>query len=353
MKNKSLSRKILNNKVVTNPYYFKTPSVSSVTIRMLIMLVLQIILLGITGSKNAIFVIAATTSGAIFASVLNYLCVKKQIYSILVSAVQGMLIGMLLPETYPVITAFFISFFVMLISKYMFVNCITAWINIVAVAVIIAWFIGNRFFPNFLITSDLFNVKNPSFYMIQEGIFPVYSFDSMITTFLNNTIFSWLKVTLPEGYISILCDTHSIIPAFRFNLLTIFASIVLFSDDYYSGLIPGVFILVYAALIRFFFPLMVGGQINQGDVILALTSSGTLFIAMFVLSWFGTHPVTVVGKIVYGCLASLIAFLIVGCGTSPIGMVYTVLICNILNLLIRVIEEKKNEIKIFKLVKEI
>ena len=82
---------------------------------------------------------------------------------------------------------------------------------------------------------------------------------------------------------------------------------------------------------------------NQGDITLAILTSGTLFIAVFLIQWFGTHPMTVVGKIVYSTFAGIFAFAIVGCGTSPIGIIYVVIICNILNLLIRYVEERKND----------
>ena len=357
MKNNFSDSKIIKNKVSLNPYVFKTPSISSVMIRVLVLLILQIVMLFITKSFNAIYVITATTVGALCAYALSYVFNRRQLYTGLVTLVQGILIGMFLPETYPVVTAFFVSFFVVILSRFIFEKCVTSWVNIVATAVIAAWFIGKRFFPGFLITADLLPLKNPSTIMINNGIFPVYGFDTYITSFLNNTIFSWLKVTLPEGYISLLCDTHSIIPAFRFNLLTLLASVVLYSDDPYSGIIPAIFIGTYAILVRVLSPVLAGGVINQGDVILALNTSGTLFTAFFLLCWFGTHPVTVSGKILYGIIAGVLAFVIVGCGTSPIGMIYTVVICNVLNLLIRVVEERRNEALLvkesLKLVKEV
>ena len=92
-----------------------------------------------------------------------------------------------------------------------------------------------------------------------------------------------------------LWDTHSIIPAFRFNLLTIIASIVLFSDNSFSLLIPSIFLLIYALLVRMFFPYMAGGDFNQGDIVLAILTSGTLFVAVFMILLFGTHPMTIIG----------------------------------------------------------
>ena len=98
--------------------------------------------------------------------------------------------------------------------------------------------------------------------------------------------------------------------------------------------------VVYAVLVRLFSPVIFGGTFNQGDVILALLTSGTLFCSVFVIQWYGTIPVSIIGKVLYGIFTGIIAFLVVGSGTSPIGMVYTVLICNVLNILICYFEEK-------------
>lgn len=349
MKTKEIDSKIKNSAVSVSPYVYKVPSISAKAIRMLVMLIIQIVALIFVKSYSALYVICATTLGSCLAYGINYFFYRKQHFSGMLYVIQGIMIGMLLPESYPIVTAFFISFSIILFAKYIFTDCGTSWINIVAVAVVISWFIGRNFFPDFLITSDIMALKNPSVYLIQNGTFPVYGFDTIITNFLNNTIFSVLHVTLPDGFISLLCDSHSVIPAFRFNLLTILASIVLFSDDSYSGTIPAFFLITYLVLVRLLFPIFIGGDFNQGDIILAMCSSGTLFITVFVISWYGTHPMTIVGKIIYGFVAGILAFIIVGCGTSPIGMIYTVLLCNVINLSIRVIEEKRNESFVCKL----
>ena len=148
-----------------------------------------------------------------------------------------------------------------------------------------------------------------------------------------------------------LWDTQAVIPAFRFNLLTIIASIVLFSDNSFSMLIPSIFLFVYALFIRLFFPYICGGEFNQGDIILAVLTSGTLFVAVFLIQWFGTHPMTVIGKIVYAFIGGLYAFMMVGSGTSPVGMIYVIVICNIFNLLIRLIEEKRMDYLMHKMTK--
>ena len=339
MKNKQ--EKLNKNVVSLKPYIYEKPSISAVSLKILILLTLQIVLLVLSKSFSAIVVIACSTICSMLASLIHYLFTRKNKFLLLTNLIQGMIVGMLLPENYPPVTVLFISFITLLIFKYIFEDTENFWINIISVSVLIAYFIGKSYFPDFLITSDLFHTKNPTVALINNGTFPIYDFDSSITGYLNTMLLSKFKVTLPQGLISMLWDTHSIIPAFRFNLLTIIASIVLFSDNSFSLLIPSIFLAVYAILVRMFFPLMTGGTFNEGDIILALFTSGTLFVAVFMIQWFGTHPMTIIGKIIYAIFAGLSAFFIVGCGTSPIGMIYVVIICNILNLLIRNIEENR------------
>ena len=350
MKNKT--EKLQNKQVSLKPYVYERPSISAVSIKIMILLALQIVMLFITKSFNAVIVVNCSTIGALLASLIHYFLFKKNQFLSLTNIIQGLIIGMLLPETYPTVTVLFISFFTLIIFKYIFENADNFWINIVTVSVLVAYFIGKRYFPDFLITKDMFSMKNPSISLINNGVFPVYYFDSAITGFLNANIFNKLKVSIPQGVISMLWDTHSIIPAFRFNLLTIIASIVLFSDNSFSLLIPSIFLLIYALLVRMFFPYMAGGDFNQGDIVLAILTSGTLFVAVFMIQWFGTHPMTIIGKIIYAVFAGVLAFFIVGTGTSPIGMVYVIIICNVLNLMIRQVEEKVMDSKIHKIASE-
>lgn len=340
MKHNKFDYTIKKTSVLLKPYFFERPSISDISIRILILLGLQILLLFFSKSYNALGVIFASILGAVIAGVINYFIKKKQPFTILSIIIQGIFIGMLLPERFPVITVFFISLIVLSIEKYIFSDCVTTWINFVCVAVVIAWFIGKQFFPDILVTTDMLSVKNPSALLSKSGMIQISNLDTRITNVLNSTILYWFKVTLPEGIISLLFDTHSIIPAFRFNLLTIIASVILFSDGAFSGLIPGLFLFVYALLVRLFFPMFFGGAFNQGDVLLALCTSGTLFCAVFLLQWFGTHPVSIIGKVIFGILSGIIAFFVVGCSTSPVGMIFTIIICNIMNLVIRIFEEK-------------
>lgn len=353
MKNSEFDYKIKRTPVLLKPYFFIKPSISAVAIRILVMLVIQILLLALSKSYHALGVITASTLGAVCTALIGHFLKKDQGFTSIIVIVQGILIGMFLPENYPVIAVFFIAFMILSIEKIIFSNCVNSWVNVVCVAVIIAWVIGKMYFPECLVTSEFLSVKNPSALMIKNGIFPVYDFDNVITGVLNSTVLYWFKVTLPEGIISLLWDSHSAIPAFRFTLLTLFSSVLLFSDRAFSGIIPAVFTVVYGLLIRLVLPLISKAPLFQGDLILAFCTSGTIFTAVFLLQWFGTKPITIAGKVIYGILAGAIAFLIAGCGYSAVGMCYTVLICNTVNLIIKVIEEKQNNKKLNKLLETV
>lgn len=332
------------------PFVYARPSISSVLIRFLLLLSVQIIMLLITKSYAAFAVVVSAVLGSACAASISYLTTHEPPFHAMSIIIQGIFIGLLLPENYPLVIVFFISFIALFISISVAFKSINSWINVCAVAVIIAWFIGKQYFPGFTITSDLIPLRNSSVYLIQNGNFPIYEFDGTITNFLNSTVFGWFKVSIPEGFISLLWDSHSVIPAFRFNLITIISSIFIFSDNAFSGIIPTLFLVVYGLLVRLFAPMMFGGFFNKGDIILAMLTSGTLFSAVFLIQWYGTVPSTISGKILLGIFSGITAFLVTGCGTSPIGMVYTVLITNFISIFIKAIEERKNQITTAKVV---
>lgn len=340
MKSQSIDLKLQKKLQNINPFVYVRPSISAVTVRILVLLLIQVVMLLLTKSYDAAILIGTTALGGIAAASVNFLIYHEKPFQFLNIIVQGIFIGFLLPQEFPVVVAFFITFFTLIISRCIFFKSVNCWINICCVAVMIAWFIGRQYFPQFIITKDLISLKNSSVYLLQNGSFPIYSLDSTITSFLNEKVFSIFKVTIPEGFVSLLWDTNSSIPAFRFNLLTIISSVIIFADNAFSFIIPTLMLCVYAVLIRLFGPIFFGGSFNQGDIILAFLTSGTLFCSVFLIQWYGTVPIFLSGKIILGILAGIIAFLVTGAGTSPIGMVYTVLITNFANIFIRTFQEK-------------
>ncbi len=349
MKNKNKPRNIL-----VRPYTYITQSVGTDSLKMCVLLLIQVILLLVSASYKAVFVILTSLASSVIADILDKKFQNKaeasDAFSIQISAVQGLIIGFLLPESYPLVTVFFVTLFTMGVYKYMFGGYSRAWLNPSIVTVLILWTIGSRFFPDFLVSYDILSMRNPSQLLIESGAFPNMKFDTQITDVLNNSVFSLFKVSVPEGYVSMFWDTGSVIPAFRFNFLTIISSIVLFGDDYVKGIIAACFLGVYFLLIRYISPLFFGTFQIKGDIVLALLTSGTLFFATFIIGWYGTAPATVPGKIITGVLAGIAAFFIAGPGTSPVGLVFTVMISNIFSLVIKQFEEHNDRIRIEKLI---
>ena len=344
MKNENFDSKIKKSKNSVRPFVYNIPSISAVSWRIIMLLMIQILLLVVTKSFSALLVIFASTLGAFAAVGLNHVFNREYLYNIPNIIIPGIFIGMLLPETYPPLIAFIITAFTVFISRSIVFKGVNCWLNIAPIAIIIAWHIGKDYFPGFQLNSGIVNLRNSSVFLIENGTFPTYSFDSPITAFLNKYIFRLFNVSVPEGFISLIWDSHSIIPAFRFNFAIVISAIIIFSDNAFSTIIPSLFLFVYCLMVRLFGTYLMGGEFNQGDIILALFTSGMLFCATFLIQWYGTIPVTVGGKIILGTLSGIIAFSIVGAGTSPVGMVYTVLLSNIICMIIRIFEEKNNEI---------
>ena len=334
--------KVKSNYAFIKPFLYNKASMTTVSIRMIVLLLIQVLLLVLSNSYSAVIVISATFLGSVAAYLIRFIVSKEPFYSSLEIFLQGLMIGMLLPETYPPLVAFFISAFLLTLVRYILSSVYNVWANLIALGVVLAWFIGKNYFPQFLIPSELISMKNPSLTMIQKGIFPISSFDASVTYFLNDTIFHFFDINIPGGYISLMWDTHSVIPAFRFNIVTIVSSLFLFSDDGVEILIPSIFLFVYALLVRLFAPFVFGGAFNTGDVILAIFTSGTLFCSVFILQWFGTVPGSLCGKIIYAVLTGITAFAIVGSGTSSVGMVYTILLSNVYTVIIKVIEDNRS-----------
>lgn len=345
--------KIRRRNVIIRPFSYIKSSVGMEIFLTLIFLGIQIILLVLSKSFSAVAVISAATAGSVCAnfgaayfSKLN----RSRYFSYPICIAQGIITGMLLPETYPPLTVFLAVLLSMIVIKYFFGGFSYSLVNPCVFAAAVLWLIGAKLFGQIELTADMLAARNPSQILIESGLFPTADFDAPITDALNGTIFNFLKVSVPEGYVSLFWDSRSIIPAFRFNFITLLSSAVLFAADKMKIVISSCFLAVYLLLVRFLSPVFFHGIPLQGDILLALLTGGTLFTAVFVLNWYGTIPESLHGKIVYGVLAGAAAFFISGCGTSPAGMIFTVLLVNFISVLIQFFERKADISRTHKLV---
>lgn len=307
---------------------------------LLFLLVPQLFMLIFTKSFASFFIFLACVSGSVLSELVSYYMKKEtSTLEILTSILQGSLAGLLLPSTYSIFGSFLIIFCTLLILKYSYGYFSDSWINPVCLCLVVCYICGHNLFPSFILTHDHLASKNPSLALINEGVFPLISSDVKITSFLNSTVFKLLNISIPDGYVSLLWDSHSVIPAFRFNLFTIISSIFIFAFGIADIFVPAVVIVVYSLFVFISGSYLFGGTLFSGDVILAIFTSGVIFHLLFVIQWFGTLPVTRIGKFVFATFTGTACFFINGYGLSPIGTAYTILLSNVFSTLIQYFEE--------------
>jgi electron transport complex protein RnfD len=326
-----------NYGTLLRPYWYAAPSFRMIVAGLLLALAPQIIMLFVTRSYAAIAVIFSAVAASLLAEAVNKALRKTAGFQALFVCVQGVITGMFFPSSYPPLSVFGITLCAMLLAKYAFGGVSSSWINQAALTIALAYFIGAQWFPGFLITKSQLSVENPISLLLENT--PVQAFDSHIAGFLNSTIFSAVKAFIPPGLISFFWDSGAVISAFRFNFLTLAASLILIILDIINWIIPACFLGVYFLLVWLFAPLAAGGGIGSGDILLAGLTGGTLFTAFFMLGAFGTVPWSFKGKIVYSCIAGCFAFIFSGSGTAPAGAAFTVLAANLVSTFIQYYEQ--------------
>ncbi len=328
-------------RILQSPFIYISSSTKTVLSVTICLLVPQLVMLFLTHSYASLFIILAAVLASLMAEALYHLKRKASSVTMLVALLQGLLVGFLLPSSYPLTAVFVICLCAMLIGKYAFEGFAASWVNPVALAVAAAYFIYACPFPPFAVDLSVLREKNATLSLIRDGVFPISSLDGTITDFLNRNVFRHFGMEIPNGYVTLFWDSGSPIPAFRFNLLNLIASLVLFSGDMVGFLIPASFCLSYGFLIRFAPLSFFAGTQLYGDIFLAFLTSGVLFSTLFVLQWFGTIPYTAWGKLLYGLCAGLFSYLILGYGTSSIGYVFVVLIMNFISIFIQSFETRR------------
>jgi electron transport complex protein RnfD len=317
------------------PYWYTTPSIRTMFLITLIVLCPQLFMLALIKSYQALSVVAAAFLASLLAEALNRF-LRGASFNGLTAAVQGIITGMFFPAGYPLWTVFALTLCTLLIAKYAFGGVAASWVNSAALTVAVAYFIGQKWFPGFLLTKAQFAAENPSVALMSH--IPPLSMEAAIIDFANSSVFSFTRTIIPNGFATLFWDSGSPITAFRFNTLTLLASVVLIALDAVNWILPLCYIGTYCALVRLFAPLFVGGRLGHGDIFLALLTGGTLFTAFFMIHWPGTVPLTKRGKICYSCIVGCLAFVFSGGGTSPTGAVFTVLAANLVSAFIQFAE---------------
>jgi electron transport complex protein RnfD len=296
-------------------------------------------MLALTASYRSLILIACTCGGFVLAELLSNRLRKKRTLNDGTALVAGVLAGMFFPAEFSFALAFGMALCSGVITKQLFGSGGCCWINPVMIAVALAYFYEPLFF-SYLVTPGGMHLEGSAFEAAQSGVFTAIPADASVTTGINSFFLQKLGVFLPDGYVSLFYDTGASIPALRFNMLTLGASIFLIAVGSLHWLIPVCYFFVYSLLVWVFSVQPFGGGLWQGDMLFALLTSGTLFCGFFMLDYQGTVPLSRAGKAVYGLMAGLFAFVFSGAGGSPVGALFTVLAVNCVSPLIGMVEDR-------------
>lgn len=321
------------------PFCYSVPSVGQSCKAVIILFIPQLVMLFLTHSISSLILIGIAVCASVLADLSDSFA-RNRTYTLTSSVLlQGLLIGMFIPSTYPQLKAFIIVYLALLLSKYAFGGFSQAWANPAAVCVIILYLFDFSSFPPILADASVIQGPDILTKLISSGKFELCSFDADITSFLNTKVLHFAGIVLPDGYVSLFWDTGNVIPALRFNLLTLFATLYLISFNLTDWFIPFIYLFTYAVAVRIFGLVPYNRIWFQGDILLALCTSGTFVAAFFILPWGGTTPMTIVGKCIYSVLAGIFSFFLNGCGTGNIGTMFVILIMNIISPVIQFIED--------------
>lgn len=326
--------------VSPSPFLRTRPTLLGMSVTILLTLVPQLILLAFTRDYRALLNVALSVTGCVLAE----LCrgsrgrVSMKDGTIFVS---GILTGLLLPEGFMPVLIPMVAFTGTLFARAVFGGTGSYWINPVAVSVAIAWISKPDAFPMPMVTIDGMRSMGEAFGAVKLDNFKPLMLDSPVTASFNRLLSAISSVRIPEGYATLFIDSPSVIPAFRFNLVVLIASIILIASDAIDWILPASFLATYAIALRFLsFGLPISGAAAQGDILFGFLTGGLLFTAFYLLPEYATAPRTVAGKVVAGIFGGFISLLLCGPGGTPVGSVFTVMSVNAISPLIEYAETR-------------
>ncbi len=322
------------------PFLITRPTVTRMSVITALTLIPQLALLAISGEYRVLAGIGVAVIGSILAELCTAIPGRKNTFGDGTVLIAGLLTGFLLPSNLNLFIIFAVSFSGILSARVLFGGAGSCWMNPVAAAVCIAYISQPDAFPPFLVNADGIRTVGDAFGSLRLDHFSQLVSDQSLTNSINTGLFGRFGIKLPEGYLTLFWNSPSVIPAFRYNVITLLSSIVLISMNIIDWIVPLFFLLAYGLCVRFFSLLPFSPGFAGGDILFALLTSGILFIVFYVLADYTTTPRSRGGKAASGILAGLIAFILCGPGGSPVGGVFTVILVNALNPILEYLENR-------------
>jgi len=305
------------------PFIYTSVSLRSIYLSYLLLLLPQIILLFIYHDIYAGLNIFVSVAATLTCQSIVYAIEKTTFKIPLEALLQGILVGFFMPTNIGFLFVFVLSFLGFALTKVIFGKSGT-WMHSVMIVLVIAYISA----PELFIFSENINA-------LEKNLATSLSFDASITSFLNSYILNDLGITLPSGYISLFWDSSSLIPACRYNLVTILSSIILLSLKVRDYTIAVLFVILYEAFVYCFSAF----ALFQGDVLVSLMKGGFLFMVFFVLPEPNSFPKTCFFKLFSGLFLAIVSFLLSGGKATFITIAFASLLLSIINPYIEEIEK--------------
>jgi electron transport complex protein RnfD len=182
------------------------------------------------------------------------------------------------------------------------------------------------------------------------------SLDSIVTGFLNNTIFTFTGSQLPEGYINLLFSSSPSIIADRGLMALLLGTILITASQVSRFWIAPLFLGTYALLIRLFgaLPGFTGGAaidamsgialleegLGKGDILYGLFSGGTIAAAFLLAIEPASGAKTRIGAAAIAFSGGVLTFFFRYRGNELYGAFFAIALLNILTPVIRSIESR-------------
>lgn len=316
----------------TAPFINASVNIFRQTKLVLLLLAVQIAAMGFMKDVRGISILVCTVAGVLTASLLIGITKKKYTFDIQ-AVVTGVFIGFFFPNDSGFLFSFIIAFISYSLSEGIFGGKNGIWIHPVMLAVGIASVSQPHLFVNSITQAHLHEAGGGFNAFSAQG-FSRIAADRSITALLNTSFLHKAGVTLPEGYLTMLINFPSKIPAFRYNILTLASSLLLLSLQTIQKTLVFTFLGAYAVLV-YLFPFAQGMQgFAQGDILYAWLTGGVLFSAFFIITNTSTLPRSNGGRFVSGLSTAFFAFFTVHPAASQAALPFAVMSANCLTPLI-------------------
>jgi electron transport complex protein RnfD len=167
------------------------------------------------------------------------------------------------------------------------------------------------------------------------------SLDGLVSSFLNNRIFSIAGAELPAGYIDLLFSPSPGIIADRGLLALLVGTIVITAFQISRSWAPAVYLGVYGFLVRMFGALPFGGLLWNGDILFGFFSGGTIAAAFLLASEPATGAKSNAGILAAAILGAFLSWIFRYQGFEAYGVFFAAALVNGLTPLIRSFESRR------------